>query len=312
MECEVMSKTYEQIKVVPAAARVIGEMELHGNTYGFYLTATLVDQDLVFIPDQKATLITEAESVLVTKAAGSEWVAGEPIFWLEATSNFTNVNDGSGILVGKAAEGAATGALVGYMVMHDYYPVQRGMQLGTALVPYKIAAADPLLALYTTSDVVGNIESVIVDTVLAGIGATGGRALFRLSTEVKLGGWANALKAIVDLGATGAVTGLISGFCAQLNMPTTPPSGGHYVALEAELQMPAGAGVGAGMAYMYCNVQGDDKATFQTGGYFAIIDNAGDNAGGFFHVKTVNDTDAYLKIRVGSTPYYVQLSADYS
>lgn len=282
MECEVMSKTYEQIKVIPAAARVIGEMELHGNTYGFYLTATLVDQDLVFIPDQKATLITEAESVLVTKAAGSEWVAGEPIFWLEATSNFTNVNDGSGILVGKAAEGAATGALVGYMVMHDYYPVQRGMQLGTALVPYKIDGEDPLLALYTTSDALaaaGNVEPVIVNTVLTGIGATGGRARFQLNTEAALGGWANALKAVFDFGVNGSVGGLGSAFCAEISTPSGGMSRGTYTALELEFGA-EGSGIPSNKhSLIYANIFGAAKTEFDTHGFLLDLNCEAEGSG---------------------------------
>jgi len=314
MECEVMSKTYEQIQIDPQEARAVGDMELSGKTYGFHLTAltaAMLDPLLGGLLTRDVTLITEAECVKVTKAATAAWVAGDPIFWIQGEEHFTNVDDGAGYLVGKAAKDAAIGDVVGYMIMHDYYPVQRGLQLGTSDLRYKIAAEDPLQSLYTKSDAVaseGNVEPVIIDTVLTGIGATGGRGIFKLSTEVKLGGWCNALKAITSFGTNGAVTGLGSGFCAELHMPATPPAGGHYAALEAEIQMPTGAGVGAGTSYLYCNVQEDGKTAFQAGGFFAIIDNAGDASDGLFYDTSNGTTDAWLRIKVNGIAYYIMLS----
>jgi len=284
-ECEVMSKTYEQIKIDPQAARVVGEMELSGKTYGFHLTAltaAMLDPLLGGNLTRDVTLITEAECVKVTKAATAAWVAGDPIFWIEDSSHFTNVDDGSGYLVGKAAKDATQGAEVGYMVMHDYYPVQRGLQIGTEGIPYKITA-EALLSLYTTSNAVasdGNVEPFIVDTVLTGIGATGGRGIFKLSTNVKLGGWANALKAIFDCKATGQVSGLASAFCAEMIQPTGGITHGTWCSLELQLSTETGI-PSHKTSLIYANVGGNAKAQFDAAGFLLDLNCEAEGSGTF-------------------------------
>ncbi|GAF85358.1 unnamed protein product [marine sediment metagenome] len=277
MECEVMSKTYEQIQIDPQVARVVGEMELSGKTYGFHLTeltAAMLDPLLGGLLARDVTLITEAECVKVNKATTAAWVAGDPIFWIEGSSHFTNVDDGAGYLVGKAAKDADQGDDVGYMVMHDYYPVQRGLQIGTSGEPYKMTAAlpDPIVSLHTISDMVavdGNVVPFLVDTVLTGIGATGGRAEFKLSTDVKLGGWANALKAIFDCKATGQVSGLASAFCAEMVQPTGGITHGTYCSLELQLSTESGI-PSHKTSLIYANVGGNAKAQFDSAG--ALLD----------------------------------------
>lgn len=308
MECEVTAKTYEQLEVIPGAARLIGEVERFNQSHGFYitaLTAAMLLEDPLGV-SQPMTLITGAENVKVVKAAGQTWAAGQWVYWDEGSSNFTTTPASDRFCVGKAQRLAANSAVVGYIVFQDnYHPVQ----LGTTAVPISIAAGRVFDIHVTSSqNSGGNVEPFVLETILTGVGATGGRALFKMSTEVALGGWANALKSIVELGVAGRVTGLLSGFCAELVAAETAPPGGNYVALEAELVMPSGAGVGAGMAYMYCNVQGAAKATFQGAGYFAIIDNAGDASDGFFYDTSNGTTDAWLRWRINGTDYYMMLS----
>jgi len=310
MEAEVTGKTYNEIRVLPGAAKVIGEMELHQKTHGFYMTAftaaMALDPTIT-----KATLITESDSVKVTKAGGSAWIAGDWIFWNSGGPNFTNVPTSDMFCVGKAAISAGIADVVGFIQMQDnYHPIQ----LGTAQVPVTVTAGQKIVDIHILSSVVENVEAFKVLMTLSGIGATGGRAMFELNTNVELGGWANALKGITDLKSTGSVVGLASGVCAEMVMPATAPAAGNYVALEAEIVMPQNTGCGAGMAYMYCNVQGLGKATFQTSGYFAIIDNAGDTDLELFHVKTVADVDAkaFLAARINGTRYFFVLTTDTS
>jgi len=306
MECEVTSKTYHQLEVVPSGATVVGEVELFNQTHGFYMTAFTA---AMLALNESATLITEAENVRVTKASGQTWVSGQWVYWDEGSSNFTTVPASDRFCVGKVQRAAANAAVIGFIQMQDnLHPIQ----MGTTAVPITIVAGRVVDIHVTSSQSSGNVEPFVLETILTGAGAVGGRALFKMSTEVTLGGWANALKSIVDLGTAGAVAGLISSFCAEMVMATTAPGGGNYVALEAELVYPSGAGVGAGAAYMYCNVQGDDKATFQGSGYFAIIDNAGDSNTGLFYVNTKTDTDAYLRWRINGTDYFMLLAADVS
>lgn len=302
MECEVMSETYNQMLVVPSGAKLVGEMQLFAQTHGFYFSAFTA---AMLARAESATLITGAESVKVVKAPGSAWLVGQWIYWNESSSNFTNVPTSDLFCVGKAQKAAGISAVIGFVQFQDnYHPIQ----LGTAQLPLTVVAGQKLVDIHALSAVVENVEAFKMLMTLSGPGATGGRALFQLSTEVKLGGWANALKGITDFGSVGSVTGLASGVCAELVAPATAPSGGNYVALEAELVMPQNAGVGAGMAYMYANVQGAGKATFQGSGYFAIIDNAGDDANGLFYDTSNGTTDAWLRYRINGTDYYAMMS----
>jgi len=321
-ECEVTSKTYKEIRVIPAAARISGQMEAQGTyseTLGFYLTATTLNALGAFDPAQLSTAIIDAEIVTVTKKSAEVWVAGDAIFWLSATTEFTNVDDGLGLLVGKAKVAAATGDATGDIVLKDYYPVQRGLQLGSTQIPWKITAAfpDPIISLYAVSAVVGNIESLKVHTVLQGIGATGGRALFSMATEVALGGWANALKAITDFGVAGEVAGLASAFCAEMILPSTAPSAGNYAPLEVELRVPNGAGLGAKTSFIHIEAQAVGGSTgltlFQTSGYFMSINGVTSRTDGLFeeiNASGVTQFDAVLRISVDGIPYFIGLCDD--
>jgi len=327
-ECEVMSKTYKEIRVLPAALKASGEMEAHGTyseTLGFYINETQRTALGVHIPNKEATLIINGEIVTVIKKSGQVWVAGDAIFWIEASNEYTNVNDGTGLLVGKAKIAAATGDATGDIVFKDYYPVQRGMQIGWSQIPYQITALfpDPIISLYAISALGAgiNIESLKVHTKLEGIGSTGGRALFKLSTEVALGSWANALKAITDFGVAGEVAGLGSGFCAELILPSTGPSAGNYAPLEVELRIPETAGLGTKTSFMHIQAQGVGGSTglgkFQTSGNLMSIVGVANTSNGLFDSTTItlaNATDivfdATLKLCVDGVDYFIPLSAD--
>ena len=64
-EMELTGKTYKQIQVTPAGVKLVGEMQLSQKTLGFYLSAFTAK---MLAAAEVATLITEAESVKVTKA----------------------------------------------------------------------------------------------------------------------------------------------------------------------------------------------------------------------------------------------------
>ena len=325
-----MAKTYHEIRTLPAALKSSGQMEAHGTyseTLGFFITDTLRTALGVHIPSKEATVIIDSEIVAVTKKSGEVWVAGDAIFWIAASNECTNVNDGTGLLVGKAKIAAATGDATGDIVFRDYYPVQRGMQIGSAQIPYQITALfpNPIISLYAKSALGAgiNIESLKVHTKLEGIGSTGGRALFKLSTEVGLGGWANALKAITDFGVAGYVNGLASGFCAELILPSTPPpaGAGNYAPLEAELRIPETAGLGSRTSFMHLQAQGVGGSTglglFQTSGYLMSIVGIANTGNGLFDSTTITLAsgtdvvfDATLKLCCDGVDYFIPLSAD--
>lgn len=299
MECEVMSKTYEQMLVVPAGARVIGEVEIFEQTHGFYISAFTTG---MLALNESATLITSAESVKVTKASGQSWDVGEWIYWDEASSNFTSVPASDRFCVGKAQKAALTGDVIGFVMFQDnYHPIQ----LGTAQLPITLEAGQKVVDIHTLATVVENVEAFTMEMVMSGIGATGGRAKFQMSTEVALGGWANALKAVIDFGAAGSVTGLGSAFCAELVAAVAPFPAGYYSALEAEIVMPTGAvsSSGAPLSYLFCGLNGTDKQAFLDGGYFLTMTNMGVASGDIFYVNT---TTATLKCLIDTVEYFLQ------
>lgn len=284
MECEVTSKTYKEIQVTLAVAKLAGEMELHGKTLGFYLTALTAAQ-IAAGESKVRTLIVEAESVKVTKAAGSAWTPGDPIFWLETTSNFTNVDDGSGKLIGKAAKVAAENAVEGFILMRDYYPVQRGHQIGTAVVPYKIAADDPLLAAYTTSAVAaGDVISAIIKQVRT-VAASGSSKVLRVDLEsnVKIANIAN-LYSKIDFKTAGCVQGLASALCGEMRMASgAGVVTGSYTILELELGVYGVNTANYKTSLITANVWGSaaGKANFDLYGYFLNLNCESAGSGAF-------------------------------
>jgi len=305
-ECELTSKTYEELRVVPGAAKVMGDIELFGSTHGFFLDTFSAAE---FAAGESATLITKAENVKVTKIAGTIWVAGDPIFWLSATENFTNLDNGSGVRVGTAYQAAGSSAVVGYVNFSDHFDLSRGLHIGTSAVPYIIGAADPIIELFVTSPLTsGNVESMFVKTVLTGAGATGGRAKFRLETNVVLGGWANGLKAEIDFLTNGAVSGVASAFVAEMTMPGSAPGGGNYAPLELELNIPASAGLGAQTAFQFMSVQGDQKALMDTSGFLFILNGLSVASGKLFQANTAADATHALRISIDGVAYYIMLT----
>lgn len=110
-ECELFSKTYEEIRVVPSAAAVAGEVLTYADTLGFML----VDHDAAAVAaNETAALIIKAEKCKVIKNSGETWAPGEVVYWDDGNSWFTNVAgalDVAGIII----EDAASAATVGYI-----------------------------------------------------------------------------------------------------------------------------------------------------------------------------------------------------
>lgn len=160
-----------------------------------------------------------------------------------------------------------------------------------------------------STDTDDSVRSLYMKTTMAGIGGVGGRAEFHMYTNVALGGWSNALKAFAEYGAAGKTTGLGSAMCAELTLSAGTVSG-NYAPLELELNIPSGASLGVKTAFMYLSAQGDDIATFKSGGYLFILNGPTDTANGLFDASDVNDPDFThaLRICINGTDYFIGLS----
>ncbi len=314
MECEVMSKTYEQIRVAPAAAKVIGEMEFSNKRLGFYMTEYTA---AMLAAAESATLIVKAESVKVTKAATAAWVAGDPIFWIEASSHFTNIDDGGSLCVGKAAQAASQAAVVGYVLMKDYVS---NLRIGASLSPQVVIENDVPLALFLTASVTtGTIIGSKIDLVNTGVAVDSYHTALQvnLKTNVKAGYGFWAIQGNLDFQTNGQVIGKAAAIEAGLIMPARASVSGYYFGLDVELSVPAGGSwsgfPGAFCAFSRFKAEGANVAQFQSDGYFFhLVGVGGGGSGEIFYVNTKTDTDAYIRIKVDNTDYYILLAADVS
>lgn len=157
-----------------------------------------------------------------------------------------------------------------------------------------------------------SVEPMAVSTTLTGVGGVGGRAHFSMTTNVALGSWSNALKGEVTYGASGRTTGLGSAVVAEMTL-SAGTSSGTYAPIEAELNLGSGALTGTATSIVYASVNGADASTFDTNGFFLNIAGLTAGASKCFQTgltaATVNAaTTAALKIKVGSTTYYIPLA----
>ncbi len=167
--------------------------------------------------------------------------------------------------------------------------------------------ANKRLVWTTTSS--STVNPIAFTSTMTGAGTTGGRALFQLNVEASLGGWSNALKAIVVYNASGRTVGMGSAFVAELQLSTNTGTG-HYAPLEAEIVVGSSGSVGQGTSFIYMNVA-DDSNTFRDGGLlFELGDGITAGTGGLLQTiaeATVASTHS-LKIMIANTAYYIPIN----
>jgi hypothetical protein len=147
---------------------------------------------------------------------------------------------------------------------------------------------------------------------MTGAGGVGGRAKFQMTTNVVLGSWSNALKAEVVYGASGRTAGLGSAMVAEMTL-SAGTSAGTYALYEGELNLGTGALTGTLTSLYHASVNGADAGTFDDLGYILNLQGLTAGAAHVFRTgltaATINAaTTAALKIRVGSTDYFIPLA----
>jgi hypothetical protein len=168
--------------------------------------------------------------------------------------------------------------------------------------------ADKRLIWTTTSST--TVNPISFTSTMTGAGTTGGRAYFEMTTNVALGGWANAIKAFTNFGASGSVSGLGSALVAEINLEAGTTVG-TYAPLESEIVMPSGASTGTSTSFLYCNISGTDEGTananmflFELGAGVTI--NTGDMIQTIAEA-TVASTHS-IKIKIAGTTYYIPIN----
>ena len=136
-------------------------------------------------------------------------------------------------------------------------------------------------------------------------------ARFTLTTAVKNGVWANAIVGKIDFTTAGYVTGLAGAVCAELDLPTTNPSGGAgtYTCFEGELVFPAsGYTSTVPVSFINLNLSGTTATVFDTNGYIIDLQGVSLGSGKVFQANTAAAASHALRIRIGATPYYIMLT----
>ncbi len=185
---------------------------------------------------------------------------------------------------------------------------------GTELV---YVAGTPIFTLYSTAAGAGttNCEPFYVYSILTGTSPVGGRSRFHTYANVTCGGWINALKSYLELGASGKVTGLASSSCIEMKMPNANMgAGGAYFPLEIEYvaggtsTVTAGSLTGNHAGFMYLANSGDADGDFDDNGYLMHITGLTSSTGHLFFLDNAAGTVAgSLRIGIGDTAYYILL-----
>jgi len=148
---------------------------------------------------------------------------------------------------------------------------------------------------------------LVMTNTVSTAGKTGCRALFHVVTTAKLGGYANALKGYFEFGASGDITGLASGICAEVKMPNAAISGTMGV-LELELVDQANTGYGSGGSFIRAQVSGTMTA-FRSNGYLMDLVGLGtaSSAETLFHTTGTVSATHGLRCRIDGVDYDILL-----
>ncbi len=156
-----------------------------------------------------------------------------------------------------------------------------------------------------------NYEPVLINTIMTGAGQVGGRVRINMQTAVQLGGWANALKASVDLTTAGGASGLLSAFCAEVTAAARAQLGTQCV-LEVELVTVSSATFTGACSLLYSNISGNGSAnnSFLRNGAIWRFDGLGaaDTDEDIFHTTDIDDPTHALRISIGGVMYDLLMS----
>ncbi len=165
------------------------------------------------------------------------------------------------------------------------------------------------LAVVQTNAATTGVETCFSNAMtMTGIGASAEAAAFALTVNAAAGTYTNALAARVTYGASGKTTGLNGVICSELNL-SAGCTDGTYTLFEGEMIMASGALTGTATSFFCLNVSGAAAATFDTNGYLFDIQGVTSNSGKFWYANKSVPFDAYLRIRVGNTAYYLGVLA---
>jgi len=192
-------------------------------------------------------------------------------------------------------------------------------KIGTSAAPVHIKTTTiPLFEIQaTTALTVATQVPFSVTMTTATTGAYIRAGLFTLDvTNVRLGEWSNALKAIVKLNTTGAVSGLVSVICAEMTLATAGVGAGTYACMELQMVCPNTCIMSAGTSIFRIDISGLSKAVFDgndaAGGYLFDIAGLAEGDTKFFDSGGSPTADGGIRCRFNGAVRYILYADDAS
>ena len=137
-------------------------------------------------------------------------------------------------------------------------------------------------------------------------GTTGRPFASNLTTNVQLGGYANAIKGNVDLSTNGGTTGLLSAVIGEITMATSGDAG-NYACFEAEMTYGATSGTLPKPMFLYFNTSGTANGDFDSyGSLFRLGEGMTEGTG--LMIGTGASTLRISTGSLGATKRYIPLS----
>lgn len=226
------------------------------------------------------------------------------------TSDLTQTGKTAGVYVGiydttNWSDGSTARSKWGYGLFVQGSAVSNGAEIGNTTTPVTLAATTNYgLSIATTAAFVtaSEYDAVKINAVQTGAAAIPVALRVNLESNVKLGSWANAIYASVDLKTAGGAAGMASAICGELTMGAGATEGTFGV-LEAEVNCPTSwTGTGP-VSYLYLNSYGATKANFDTYGNFMWLTGATGASG-----KFLSATSQTVRCYVGTANRYLFLS----
>jgi len=271
-------------------------------TYGGYgITAGVLGQ----ISTGATTIVIDTNHIFAGVAALSDM-----------KGTVTQTGRSAGVYVGiydttNWADGTAR-AKWGYGLLIDGAAVSNGIQIGSTTAPVTLAAVTNRgFALETTASftTASEADAAKINAVYSGIGSIPVALRVNLESNVKLGTWANAIYASMDMKTAGGITGLGGVICAELTCGAGAMDG-TFGLFEGELICPANwTGTGP-ISLLYFNVSGATKANAEAYAcLFHIQDGFTSGATNFWydHQAAAPQVEEWVRVRTPSGVRYLAL-----
>lgn len=189
------------------------------------------------------------------------------------------------------------------------------INIGDSTTAWTALYTDKAISIYSTcasTNASTSFEPVYISTVMTGAGQVGGRVRVNMETNVTLGGWANAFKALVDWKTTGKVTGLGSAICAEMVMQAgATGSGGQYAVQELELVCPTSWSGAVPVSFIHAQVSGATKGNFDDNGFLMNLVGVTSGSAHLWYDKgsavTTGDASEWIRVKTPGGTRYLML-----